>query len=50
MPTLDDRGENPPARWMQLLPNAKLAAFEKAGHLVLDELEEARDCVAKFLA
>ncbi len=38
------------ARWMELLPNAKLAAFERAGHLVLDELEEARVCVAKFLA
>jgi pimeloyl-ACP methyl ester carboxylesterase len=38
------------AKWMELLPNAKLAVFEKAGHLVLDELEEARDAVAKFLA
>jgi pimeloyl-ACP methyl ester carboxylesterase len=38
------------AQWMELLPNAKLATFEKAGHLVLDELEEARECVAKFLA
>lgn len=38
------------AQWMERLPNAKLAAFEKAGHLVLDELPEARDCVAKFLA
>jgi pimeloyl-ACP methyl ester carboxylesterase len=37
-------------KWMELLPNARLASFEKAGHLVLDELEEARDCVAKFLA
>jgi len=37
-------------QWMQLLPNAKLAVFEGAGHLVLDELEEARECVAKFLA
>jgi pimeloyl-ACP methyl ester carboxylesterase len=36
-------------RWMSLLPNAQLALFENAGHLVLDELEEARDCVAKFL-
>ncbi len=38
------------AKWMERLPNAKLATFEKAGHLVLDELPEARDCVAKFLA
>jgi pimeloyl-ACP methyl ester carboxylesterase len=38
------------ARWMSLLPNAKLATFSGAGHLVLDELEDARDCVAKFLA
>ena len=38
------------AKWMELLPNAKLALFDTAGHLVLDELEEARDCVAKFLA
>ncbi len=38
------------AQWMERLPNAKLALFEKAGHLVLDELPEARDCVAKFLA
>ncbi len=38
------------AKWMELLPNAKLAKFEKAGHLVLDELEEARECVARFLA
>lgn len=38
------------ARWMELLPNAKLAEFENAGHLVLDELEEARECVARFLA
>jgi pimeloyl-ACP methyl ester carboxylesterase len=38
------------AKWMELLPNAKLATFERAGHLVLDELEEARDCVLKFLA
>lgn len=36
-------------KWMQCLPNAKLALFEKAGHLVLDELPQARDCVAKFL-
>jgi pimeloyl-ACP methyl ester carboxylesterase len=36
-------------KWMERLPNAKLALFEKAGHLVLDELEEARDCVCKFL-
>ena len=57
MPTLlvwskDDRLA-PPARaeqWMERLPNAKLALFERAGHLVLDELAEARDCVAKFLA
>jgi pimeloyl-ACP methyl ester carboxylesterase len=38
------------AKWMELLPNARLAPFEKAGHLVLDELEEARDGVARFLA
>jgi len=38
------------AKWMELLPNAKLATFDGAGHLVLDELEEARVCVAKFLA
>ena len=38
------------AKWMALLPNAKLASFERAGHLVLDELAEARDCVARFLA
>ncbi|MGH8148994.1 MAG: alpha/beta fold hydrolase [Steroidobacteraceae bacterium] len=38
------------AKWMELLPNAKLATFEQAGHLVLDELEEARESVAKFLA
>ncbi|HTX23631.1 MAG TPA: alpha/beta hydrolase [Steroidobacteraceae bacterium] len=38
------------AKWMERLPNAKLALFEKAGHLVLDELEAARDCVCKFLA
>ena len=38
------------AKWMERLPNAKLALFERAGHLVLDELAEARDCVAKFLA
>lgn len=37
------------AKWMELLPNAKLATFAEAGHLVLDELEEARVCVAKFL-
>ncbi len=37
-------------RWLELLPNAKLAEFEKAGHLVLDELEEAREAVARFLA
>ncbi|HXS26065.1 MAG TPA: alpha/beta hydrolase [Steroidobacteraceae bacterium] len=37
-------------QWMERLPNAKLALFERAGHLVLDELAEARDCVAKFLA
>jgi pimeloyl-ACP methyl ester carboxylesterase len=37
-------------RWMSLLPNAQLALFENAGHLVLDELKEARECVAKFLA
>jgi pimeloyl-ACP methyl ester carboxylesterase len=37
------------ARWMELLPNAKLAEFEKAGHLVLDELPQARDSVARFL-
>jgi pimeloyl-ACP methyl ester carboxylesterase len=37
-------------KWMERLPNARLALFEKAGHLVLDELPEARDCVAKFLA
>ncbi len=38
------------AKWMELLPNAKLATFEHAGHLVLDELEGARECVARFLA
>jgi pimeloyl-ACP methyl ester carboxylesterase len=38
------------AKWMELLPNAKLASFGQAGHLVLDELEEARVSVAKFLA
>ncbi len=38
------------AKWMELLPNAKLALFERAGHLVLDELEEARDAVSRFLA
>ncbi len=37
-------------RWMELLPNASLALFENAGHLVLDELEDARNCVCKFLA
>ena len=37
-------------KWMSLLPNAQLALFEKAGHLVLDELEEARESVARFLA
>jgi pimeloyl-ACP methyl ester carboxylesterase len=37
-------------KWMSLLPNAQLALFENAGHLVLDELEEARECVARFLA
>jgi pimeloyl-ACP methyl ester carboxylesterase len=36
-------------QWMERLPNAKLALFERAGHLVLDELAEARDSVAKFL-
>jgi pimeloyl-ACP methyl ester carboxylesterase len=38
------------AQWMSLLPNAKLALFENAGHLALDELAEARESVAKFLA
>jgi len=38
------------ARWMELLPNARLELFEKAGHLVLDELPEARECVCRFLA
>lgn len=37
------------AKWMQLLPNAKLALFEKAGHLVLDELPQARAAVSDFL-
>ncbi|HUN28132.1 MAG TPA: alpha/beta hydrolase [Steroidobacteraceae bacterium] len=37
-------------QWMERLPNAKLALYEHAGHLVLDELEEARDDVARFLA
>lgn len=37
-------------QWMKLLPNARLALFEKAGHLVLDELPEARAAVVEFLA
>lgn len=37
-------------KWMDLLPNAQLALFEKAGHMVLDELQEARERVARFLA
>jgi pimeloyl-ACP methyl ester carboxylesterase len=36
-------------QWMKLLPNARLALFEKAGHLVLDELPAARAAVADFL-
>jgi len=37
-------------QWIERLPNAKLALYERGGHLVLDELEEARDDVARFLA
>ena len=57
MPTLlvwsrDDRlaPASRSGQWMERLPNAKLALFERAGHLVLDELPAARDCVVKFLA
>ncbi len=38
------------ARWMKQLPNAQLTLVDKGGHLVLDESDEARNAVAKFLA
>ncbi len=43
----------PPAlapAWAALLPNATVATFPEAGHLVLDESAEAREAVARFCA
>lgn len=37
-------------KWMRLLPNAKLAIIDNAGHLVLDESKKARQAVVKFLS
>lgn len=57
IPTLVVWGENdkllPPALaagWAQKLPNATVATFPNAGHLVLDESKDARDAVARFCA
>jgi pimeloyl-ACP methyl ester carboxylesterase len=36
--------------WVALLPRATAATFPDAGHLVLDESEEARQAVARFCA
>jgi pimeloyl-ACP methyl ester carboxylesterase len=43
----------PPAlapAWAKLLPNARIATFPDAGHLVLDESPEASAAVARFCA
>jgi pimeloyl-ACP methyl ester carboxylesterase len=36
--------------WKKFLPNARIAIFKGAGHLVLDEKPEAADAVAAFAA
>jgi pimeloyl-ACP methyl ester carboxylesterase len=55
IPTLIVWGEDdklvPPALaagWKDKLPNATVATFPNAGHLVLDESKDARDAVARF--
>ena len=57
MPTLIVWGDEdrlvPPALapgWAALLPNAQIATFPNAGHLVLDESKDAREAVARFCA
>jgi pimeloyl-ACP methyl ester carboxylesterase len=37
-------------KWLKYLPNAKLKLVDRGGHMVLDENEEAREAVAKFLS
>ena len=37
------------ATWMKSLPNARLKIIENAGHLVLNESQQARQAVADFL-
>lgn len=36
--------------WAAKLPNAQIATFPNAGHLVLDESKDAREAVARFCA
>ena len=49
----DDDKLVPPALaegWAAKLPNATVATFPDAGHLVLDESQDAREAVARFCA